>query len=96
MEGECRRERGRHRGGEVKGWEWRVMEGEERREYKGRKMGVVVGVWRVMMRVGEGEGDARGEKEGEVDGEGEGQGVSAMERVGGRDVRGWRLVREGG
>ena len=35
-------------------------------------MRVGVGVWRAMMRVGEGEGDAMGEEEGEVDGDGEG------------------------
>ena len=35
-------------------------------------MRVGVGVWRVMMRVGDGEGDAMGEEEGEVDGDGEG------------------------
>ena len=40
------------------------MEGEERRGDKVREMGVGVGVWRVMIGVGEGDRDAMGEEEG--------------------------------
>ena len=48
------------------------MEGEERSGDEESEMALGVGVWKVMMRVGDGEGDTMGEEEGEVDGDGEG------------------------